>query len=162
MNKCSLVEPYQGFLTETEWILDSFNVALFGLTLTAGHHSHRLVCEMAVLRLHDAWARFCRELVVLSAGCKPYTATGSWLALAPGITCRKDVIPKLLSTYNKTKYEPSWSTAAKCLDAAQRLATPNLSTVTAAVGATNSPAEELRNVRNFYAHRWQDTALKVK
>jgi histidinol dehydrogenase len=37
----------------------------------------------------------------------------------------------------------------------------NLSTISAAIGASNSPAEAIRNVRNFYAHRTMETAEKA-
>jgi hypothetical protein len=37
----------------------------------------------------------------------------------------------------------------------------NLSTVSAALGAINSPADEIRRVRNFYAHRKQGAAMKA-
>ena len=52
----------------------------------------------------------------------------------------------------------NWYDAADCLDAAQRLAITNLATVSAAIGAANSPADAIRFVRSFYAHRKQGTA----
>jgi protein-S-isoprenylcysteine O-methyltransferase Ste14 len=37
----------------------------------------------------------------------------------------------------------------------------NLPTVAAAIGAINSPAEEIRHVRNFYVHRRRGAAQKA-
>lgn len=123
---------------------------------------HRLGGEMVVVRLHDAWARFCRELVIMSAGCKPYTATGIPLNRVPGVKQRGDVVPKLISTYSSRRYEPRWADATECIDAARRLGIGNFSTVSAALGATNSPVDDLRHVRNFFAHRRKGTADKVR
>jgi hypothetical protein len=70
-----------------------------------------------------------------------------------------DVIPNLLATYGKRRrYEPKWARATECIDAAIRLKIANTGTVTAALGATNSPADEIRHVRNYYAHRRQGAA----
>jgi hypothetical protein len=56
------------------------------------------------------------------------------------------------------RFEPRWADATKCIRAAQQLAIANFSTVSAALGAINSPAEDIRRVRNFYAHRKKGTA----
>jgi hypothetical protein len=117
---------------------------------------------MTVIRLHDAWARFCRELIIMSAGCAPYTATGLYLHRVSGVKGRTSVIPKLISTYPKRHYEPRWHSASECIDAAQRLKIANFSTVANALGATSSPAEDLRHVRNFFAHRGKNTADQIR
>lgn len=121
-----------------------------------------LTADMAIVRLHDAWARYCRELVVSSAGERPTTASGIRLPLAPGIRCRRDVIPTLLATFRGPRYEPKWARAQKAIDAATRLHVANVQQIAAALGASNSPAEELRVVRNFLAHRGVDTARQVR
>jgi hypothetical protein len=71
------------------------------------------------------------------------------------------VIPVLLSRYKKRRYEPKWANASECIDAAQRLSISNLATVAAALGATNSPADSIRRVRNFYAHRGSEAAQEA-
>lgn len=112
-----------------------------------------MACEMAIVRLHDAWARFCREVVILSACGNAVTLGGSIIPAAPGISLRSEVIPRLLSTYRKRRYEPHWAESQQCIEAAKRLKIGNLSTFSAAIGATNSPIEAITHVRNFYAHR---------
>src|SRR4051812_34656847 len=82
----SLQEPYRRFLQETEWLRRAASEASGALTQGPPPLSPlRLPCEMAVVRLHDAWSRFSRELIVLSAGAKPSTAAGVKLPLAPGV-----------------------------------------------------------------------------
>jgi hypothetical protein len=124
----------------------------------------QLICEMVVIRLHDAWARFCRELVILSA--YGHTVTFGGIKINPSsaaITSCKSVVPVLLSTYKRKgrSFEPRWFDAGECVDAAKRLSIMNLSTVAGAIGSTNSPADDIRRVRNFYAHRAKDTATKA-
>lgn len=101
------------------------------------------------------------ELVVLSAYGHTVTLGGVQLNPSnPAIKTRGAVVPVLLSTLYRRKkaFEPRWADAGECIEAASRLSITNLSTVSAALGATNSPAEEIRRVRNFYAHRHKDTA----
>jgi len=114
---------------------------------------------MAVIRIYDAWARYSRELIVLSAWGNSLTLSG--VVLPAVVKKRSDVIPTLLATYRKKKYEPKWASATECIDAANRLKIANLGTLAAALGATNSPAEEIRNVRNYYAHRRESAAARA-
>jgi hypothetical protein len=112
---------------------------------------------MAIIRLHDAWARYCRELVILSACGNSVTLTG---AVVPAVIRRRsDVIPALLGNLHQKKavraqmgkrhgmHRRGWTS--------QYLKS---GTMAAALGATNSPAEEIRNVRNYYAHRGEGAA----
>lgn len=163
MKRCTLTEPYERFLNETAWLLSSFEIALVDIqAMPIDAKLAQLGAEMAVIRLYDAWARFCRELVILSAGCRPYTYSGSRLDLAPNISCRSDVIPRLVKPHRKRSYEPEWPKTIECLDAAQHLTIPNFGTVSAALGATISPIEEIRNVRNFFAHRGYRTVRGIQ
>jgi hypothetical protein len=119
---------------------------------------------MAVVRLHDSWTRFCRELIVLSAYGNTVTFSGNQISKSnPLITDLASVIPLLMSSlYRKPQWsEPRWGTARDCIDAATRLGIQNLSTVAAAIGAANSPGNELRIIRNFYAHRKKETSIKA-
>lgn len=154
---------YGKFVKETDWLLLEFDEAINRLSASSVDKPARLTAEMSVIRLHDAWARFSREIVVLSAGGRPYTANGYRLPTAPGIRKISDVIPLLLRSYSKPRrYEPKWARSQECIQAAQLLHIPNFSTFAAAIGATNSPAEDLRPIRNFLAHRGEDSAKSVR
>jgi hypothetical protein len=63
-----------------------------------------------------------------------------------------------LLALKRRRWEPRWAHSAACVDAAQKLSIQNLSNVAAALGAINSPAEPLRHIRNFYAHRGMGTS----
>lgn len=120
--------------------------------------------EGCVVRLYDAWNRFCRELVIASAALCPITASGLVLAKAPKISDVADVLPTILLGLKKPPPfgEPRWADAKECLNAAQILGIHNYPTVSAGIGATPSPADDIRYVRNFVAHRNQRTAILLR
>ncbi len=160
-----LTDTYSKFVTETEWLLQEFTIAVYQLSVDSIDKSARLSAEMSVIRLYDAWARFCREIIVLSAGGRPCTANGYRLPPVPGINEISEVIPFLFDSYPRRyrpRFEPNWARPDKAIQAGQRLNIPNKFTVEAALGATNSPAENLRPVRNFLAHRGKNSANRVR
>lgn len=161
MAKCTLEYPLRKFRSEANWLRIEFSdlANSQGATVVS-----QLACEMIVVRLHDSWTRFCRELVVLSAYGSTTTLGGNAISKSnPRITNRASVVPLLLSSlYRKQqRNEPRWGTASECIDASTRLQIQNLSTVASALGATNSPGDELRIVRNFYAHRRKNTSIQA-
>lgn len=153
---CAFHKPIRRLKGETEWIQDEFLLAI----AAGNQRQSQLACEMAVVRLHDAWARFCRELIVLSAFGRTVTLGG--IPLPPchhSIKRCHLVLPTLQAIMGSGyRFEPRWADATKCIQAAQRLAIANFPTVSAALGAANSPAEDIRRARNFYAHRKRGTA----
>lgn len=158
MANLGLRAPLNSFRTEAVWLQNEFLRA----AAAAPEDCALLACEMVVVRLHDAWARFCREIVILSAAGGIVTKNGTYLRPSlPAIASRALVIPCLLATYRRRRYEPKWAVASECLDAAQRLRLANLATISAAIGASNSPADRIREVRNFYAHRTRETAARA-
>ena len=158
MPSITLEKPLHAFQSEALWLAERFAEG----ALTPLRQDSRLAAEMTVIRLHDAWARFCRELIVLSAYGGINTLSGLLLTKShPAIGVRGDVVPVLIGTFRKKLTEPLWYAATECIDAGQRLHVQNLSTIAAALSASNSPATLLRDVRNFYAHRKASTAFKA-
>ena len=157
---------YQRFGKETAMLtqtLESSIAPSIHTPLTIQQHS---VVELCVIRLHDAWSRFCRELVVTSAYAKPLTAQGNRVPRASGVQRRDQVIPKLLATYKKRSQEPYWYLTDQCLDAAGRLKVSNYSAISSGIGLSfpdmsPSPNDQVRLVRNFFAHRHQESADKA-
>jgi hypothetical protein len=142
--------PLRRLMSEFEWLREEFARS----ASNQGSRHSQLACEMAVIRLYDSWARFCRELIIMSAYGKTLTLGGMRLKTSlPAIKSKALVVPTLMSTFKKQVYEPDWERADKCIDAGRRLKIMNISTVSAAIGAMNSPADEIRHVRNFFAHR---------
>lgn len=100
------------------------------------------------------------ELVVLSAFGRTVTLGG--VSLPPCHSSVKrwhSVIPHLFATPGPGyRFEPRWADATECIKAATRLGVANMATISSALAASNSPAEDMRRVRNFYAHRMKRTA----
>jgi hypothetical protein len=111
---------------------------------------------MAVVRLHDAWARFCRELIIRSASVTTESATGFVSQPAPDIERRQHVLPKWAASFKKPKpagWEPRWGDPTEALDAANRVGVNNAGRIASGLAATPNPLDDLRRVRNFLAHR---------
>lgn len=153
-----LRRPLRRFITEAAWLSREFSAGAASRTDGA-----RLACEMVVIRLHDCWARSCRDLVICSALGNTTTLGGVALRASPLVQAGEgSVVPALLATYQKgRKAEPKWFDVFECVNAAERLKVNNLSTIAAGLGAMTSPAESLRAVRNFYAHRGKYTAQEA-
>ena len=126
--------------------------------------NRQLIDEMCVIRLQDSWARFCRDLVVLSCWAERITIGGKRVARAPGILRARDVIPALISTYPKRKKEPDWHIPEECLRAARQLQIANYATVQSGLGMSfpHSPTDQVRHLRNYFAHRNVTTAQRVQ
>ena len=161
MPQTQLEVPLRRLRLELAWLHTEF----CALAIGPASRQTQLGCEMTVIRMHDAWARFCRELIILSALGDVVTASGQTLSRSlPLIVSHASVIPVLLKIANRP-WEPKWASSAECIRAAKQLQIQNLSNVSAALGAANSPADSLRKVRNYYAHRNQgtsDTALQTR
>jgi hypothetical protein len=152
-----LLRPIRSLSAEAAWLSDEFNLGAAVKTDAA-----RLSCEMTLVRLHDSWARNCRDLVIRSACGNTTTLGGTALARSSLVTGgRGGVIPALLATYRRRTHEPKWFDVTECVDGAQRLIVGNLATIAAGLGANTSPAETLRAIRNFYAHRSYRTAREA-
>lgn len=120
---------------------------------------------MVVVELHDAWARFTREVVCLSAFASPTTLLGATVARAPRIGSRADVLLCLQQRWGtKPKWaawEPHWYDVNEAVKAAKLVGITNHATVSASLGAADNPESNVRVVRNFLAHRGSVTAAKV-
>jgi len=164
MPSSSLTQLYRAFLLETEWILSSFQVSLVSInTEDDPNNTAYLSIEMTIIRLHDAWARFNRELIIMSAAKQPITAGGRIIPRADRINTCSDVLPKYFSTFTTpNNTEPKWAHPAETIAAARKIGVANYSTIAAALGAVGSPIEELRLARNFFAHKCWDTVRKIR
>lgn len=130
----------------------------------AGFFRNQITKEMCIIRLQDAWGRFCRELILSSAGSRAKTSSGIRLPRSPGVNRYGDVIPALLSTYKRRRSEPAWHSPGECLDAAERLKISNYDTVQNGLQSSFdglAPTAQLRYVRNYIAYRNSDTARDI-
>ena len=111
----------------------------------------------AIIRLHDAWARYSRSLVLSSAyPCR--TLTGVPISRSPLLPSGGSALDTLRSTYppkrqKKALWEPRWFDSTEAITAAQQLQINNFPNVSAGLGLVGHGPEELRACRNFLAHR---------
>lgn len=148
----------RSFKSETEWLACEFERAV----AAGSSRASQLACEMAVVRLHDSWARCCRNIVLQSAcGCR--TLSGGLVLPASGVNCETDALGKYFSSFRagRQPIEPKWHSAKEASDAAQRIDIRNRASVVAALSSAGSPAEAMRKVRNYYAHRTKGTVEKA-
>ncbi len=128
--------------------------------------AHTLSREAATVFLQDQWNVFCRDLVINSWQGGVTTLGGMDIPVRSGPRSKADAMRVLRGTYTgklkKAPYwEPKWFDATATIDAARRLGIPNFTSVAAGVGGTPSPLDELRAVRNYFAHRGRDTSDRL-
>ena len=101
-----------------------------------------------------------RRLVLGSASREPTSLGGVAIPRVSGLT-REDQAALAATTAMKLRYEPRWGDAKQALDAAKALGIRNFPQVSAALGSTPSPADDVRVIRNFIAHRNRATAVEL-
>ncbi len=153
---------YRSFMTRTADLLADFHTVPSGPSYERTLKNNR---EWCVLALHDAWVAYCRSLVLTSAGAGSRTLSGTVVPAAPGIRTAAQavsVVRAALAPTAPTYWEPHWGDAREAIRAAQALKISNFAQVSGALGATPSPADEVRRIRNYIAHRNRSTASLVR
>lgn len=146
------------WFSESSWLQDQFELAV-EKRLDSDYsidemRTWRLAGEMCLVRAQDSWARFCRELIVSSAYAQPITIDGRTVRRAENISTRQDVENAIHVLFHKKRTrEPEWHIAREAIDAAQKIGLTNRDYISAALGATPSPMEDIRPLRNYVAHR---------
>lgn len=158
---------YWRFSRRTGWLSAAFTQASDTPLDQACENPHVLARENATVFLQDQWSAFCRDLVYSSwrGGC--ITASGSMLPARVGARSNHAALLALKSTYTgKQKksrhWEPKWFDPIDTLEAAKRLHVPNIAAISAGVGLSPSPLDELRAVRNYFAHRGRESSERLK
>ncbi|WP_157358399.1 hypothetical protein [Amycolatopsis sp. ATCC 39116] len=127
-----------------------------------------------VVSLWDAWNRFLRELVMLSA--RGVSTGSSGRRYAPKVhLSESQVLNFLRRSKLKLKLidgEPNWYNVNHLTTVINALGLSNSAQIVAAVGATSvhlgstgsiaSPVEEIRLIRNFIAHKTKPNLAKVQ
>lgn len=166
MPRTRLLETYKHFASEAQRAFTGFEAPLpvgtefFEDCIVA----HPYSSEMVVLRIHDAWARFCRNLILVSAYGNPLTASGIVIQRVRGFNNQSDVLTWLRTDFHRPyqNWEPRWHIAHTSIDAAQRLGVSNFPTISSALATTPSPIEDMRIIRNYFAHKSRRNALDVR
>ena len=94
---------------ESLWLEKEF---LWAVASGRSRHT-QLACEMAIIRLHDAWARFCRQLIILSAFGRTTTLGGVQLPPCSSVDDNKKTFGYSDPCYRRTRrsFEPRWADA---------------------------------------------------
>ena len=127
--------------------------------------THELAREAAAVQLQDRWGYFCRQLILRSAVGGASTADGHFIAVSgDGVG---SALVRLRATYKSKNiqasrdWEPKWYDPDESIAAGRKLGLANFSTIAFAIGSTPSPLEDLRAVRNFFAHRGVRAAVTM-
>lgn len=151
---------YRNFLSETARIEHCYNYCVSQYDLL-NCSFQQLPLEGLVIRIHDTWVRFCKELLFVSTLKRPIGLSGAQIPCVSGLSCHSDIIDKLKLSYSRGKppwWEPRWGNASEFLNAARTIGVTNFLNLSAGIGHPDSPIENLRIVRNYIAHRGRKTS----
>ncbi len=119
--------------------------------------------EHIVYQLQNCWESFVRELILCSATGQYRNQSGLvHSSLSRKISSKEQAAIVLISLYPNRSIEPSWYLSDQAINAATKLQLSNLADITAVLGSTPWPLDDLRYVRNFFAHRSKRSAQEVR
>lgn len=123
---------------------------------------NRRQAEHITFQLQNFWEMYVRNFILLSATGHAADSVGLVPASAPFRYRSREAVRALLLQRTKNHFEPKWYRPADAIKAAQRLQIHNFTNVSAAIGSTPWPLEDLRLTRNFFAHRSRSSALELR
>lgn len=129
--------------------------------------AHPISREGAIIQLQDQWSVFCRGLIIRSWVGDVRTLGGREIPIRLGHVSPEACLSALRATYTgkskkRSYWEPKWFDANEAIDAARRLQLPNAAEISAGLGLTPSPLDEIRAVRNFIAHKGLESASRLR
>jgi len=124
---------------------------------------HVYCAEKALIQIQIEWEQFVRNLILDSATGNFSNSSGRvWSQKFSQIRSREVAAYILVSTYPQRNIEPDWCLPVQAIQAAQNLDISNFAQISAELGATPWPIDELRHVRNFIAHKSKRSALSLR
>lgn len=137
------------------------------------HPESKNIQAMCIIKLYSLWEWFSKELIIISASYQPISKTGLIIKRLPQIKNRYDVLNELetqakqnfLKMHPTKKFkwrEPKWYNPRETIKAATNLNIDNLSIIVSALSLTPAPHEDIRIIRNYFAHYNEDTAKKIQ
>jgi hypothetical protein len=119
--------------------------------------------EKAIIQMQIEWETFTRNLILDSAIGKFCNSSGKIHSKTYSeLFTREAAAHKLITLYPRRSKEPDWYLPAQAIDAATRLNISNLAQISAELGISPWPIDELRHVRNFISHKSKRAALHVR
>lgn len=134
-------------------------VALLGGPLAA---TDRRQAEHIIFQLQNVWEIHVRNFILISATGRAIGGSGQIPASIPRKYRSREAACHFLLLTSRNRYEPKWYRPADAIRAATTLRLANLADVAAAIGSTPWPLEDLRLIRNFFAHRSRSSALELR
>lgn len=122
------------------------------------------VSAFSVISMYADWEEFCRRLLYASAAANPLASDGRLISRAPGIRGILDVDASLKRMKRRRPNQAlilHLGAPRPMADACKHLAIDNERVILPAILSQNSPAQELRHIRNFFAHQNPSTALQI-
>jgi hypothetical protein len=133
--------------------------AIFGGALTP---LARRQAEHITFQLQNAWEIYVRNFILSSATGRAAGLTGPLPATVPKMYRSREAACHYLLSVSRSRFEPKWYRPTEAIRAASSLGLANLVSVSAAIGSTPWPLEDLRLTRNFFAHRSRSSALELR
>ncbi len=162
----NLGSRYWRFSRKAYWLAAAFAQAARPPLDVNCTDAHVLTRENATVYLQEQWSAFCRDPVCSSWRGGVWTLGGTYVQARSGSRTNGAALAALRATYTgkqkKAKHwEPKWFDPLETIEAARRLTVPNFSNIAAGVGLTPSPLDELRAVRNYFAHRGRESSSRL-
>lgn len=122
----------------------------------------RRQAEHITFQLQNAWEIYVRNFILTSATGKAVGVAGQIPPCVPPAFRSREAACHYLLRRTRQQWEPKWYRPANAIAAAASLQIANLGNVSAAIGSTPWPLEDLRLTRNFFAHRSRSSALELR
>ncbi len=148
------------FVKRTEVLRANFESALE--RARNGEYASSCAVKFCVISLVDCWSDFHRSVILSSAVGGVRTASGALLPSSPIRSKSAALLAAKTNTKGKIGNEPRWHDADQSIAVAKKLNIANFSNYSLAVGDANSPADQVRTVRNFFCHERSDCAEKLR
>lgn len=144
--------------------LDHLQTIVSVVDVTAQLSSQQVfAAEKALIQVQIEWEHFVRGLILDSATGQFANGSGPVSSRTYiGLRSREAAAHQLIALYPRRAFEPDWYLPAAAIDAAIRLDITNLQIISAELGITPWPIDELRHLRNFIAHKSKRSALGVR
>ena len=124
---------------------------------------HVYCAEKALIQIQIEWEHFVRNLILDSATGNFSNSAGHVRShIFRQMRSREVAAHALLSTYRQRQHEPNWYLPSQAIGAAQTLGVSNFQQISAELGVTPWPIDELRHIRNFIAHKSKRSALSLR
>jgi len=150
MPRKTIAEVYKRFLKRTSHLVSIFDYQMdISKSYASVEEVNKYIRSFILIRLHVAWANFCRELIINSAIGGHNTASGILLSKGTAVTDWNSI---RLTLQNQSRtYHIPWHIAHHSLRIAQILGIQNYNQVSSALGSP-SHIDCILAMRNFLTH----------